>query len=191
MTSKDLQGDPATGTAETAGQEPNTTGQESTVSGTQQVTGSSSTEGQATTPPEPDISDSTNTSTEEPSFNKEALLSDLHKERNQRKSLQAQVETLTSESAASQQSLSDLSEVQGKYDRLESFLTSVGGPLSKALDSKSFSEKLFGTDTDITELVAEWHKSNPSATSTALGSGSASPATKQAQINDLIRAAAK
>lgn len=79
--------------------------------------------------------------------------------------------------------------VQLKYDRLESFLTKVGGPLSKALDSRSFTTALFESDEDIDELVSKWHRDNPSATSSALNSG---PGSTQASkdMNALLRKAA-
>lgn len=79
--------------------------------------------------------------------------------------------------------------VQAKYDRLEQFLTSLGGPISKALDSKSFSTALFESDADIKDLVAQWHRDNPSATSAALQSGAGDNGTK-IDPNVLLRAAA-
>lgn len=84
-----------------------------------------------------------------------------------------------------------LTVVQAKYDRLEAFLTSLGGPVSKALDSRSFSTALFESDTDIKDLVAQWHKDNPSATSAALSSGSGTTASAAADMSALLRAAAK
>lgn len=83
-----------------------------------------------------------------------------------------------------------LETLQTRYDRLEEFLQEVGGPLSKALDSRTFTRDLFETDKDIAELVKAWHKANPSATSQALGSAAASPAAGKVNPNDLIRAAA-
>lgn len=83
-----------------------------------------------------------------------------------------------------------LETLQTRYDRLEEFLQAVGGPLSKALDSRTFTRDLFETDKDIASLVKDWHKANPSATSSALGSGAATPADKKPNPNDLIRAAA-
>ncbi|AVJ51143.1 scaffolding protein [Microbacterium phage Pikmin] len=80
--------------------------------------------------------------------------------------------------------------IQAKYDRLEAFLVAVGGPLSRALDSKSFTQSLFESDTDIKDLVADWNKNNPSATSQALGS-SGSAAEGKVDFNALLRAAAK
>lgn len=79
--------------------------------------------------------------------------------------------------------------LQTRYDRLEEFLGAVGGPLSKALDSRTFTRDLFETDKDITELVKEFSKANPTATSSALGSSSAAPEGKKPSINDLLRAA--
>ena len=60
----------------------------------------------------------------------------------------------------------------------------------QALDSKSFSTSLFETDTDIKDLVAQWHKDNPSATSSALTSGPGSE-TSTKDMNALLRSAAK
>ena len=80
--------------------------------------------------------------------------------------------------------------VQAKYDRLESFLSAIGGPISKALDSKSFTTALFESDTDVAELVTKWHKDNPSATSSALQSGSGQTASAK-DMNALLRQAAK
>lgn len=80
--------------------------------------------------------------------------------------------------------------VQAKYDRLESFLSAIGGPISKALDSKSFTTALFESDTDVAELVTKWHKDNPSATSSALQSGSGQTVSAK-DMNALLRQAAK
>lgn len=80
--------------------------------------------------------------------------------------------------------------LQTRYDRLEQFLQAAGGPLGKALDSRTFTRDLFETDKDIADLVKDWNRANPSATSTALGSAAAAPASKKADPNALIRAAA-
>lgn len=80
--------------------------------------------------------------------------------------------------------------VQAKYDRLESFLTKVGGPLSKALDSRSFTAALFESDEDVDDIVTKWHKDNPSATSSALQSGAGSTQASKG-MSELLRAAAK
>lgn len=119
---------------------------------------------------------------------KESLLSDLHKERNQRKTLSAQVEQLKAQIAQSTQATEQLTAVQRKYDRLEAFATAIG--LGKALDSKSFTTALFETDEDISEIVKKWNQENPSATSVALGSESAVTADGKTDMNKLIRAAA-
>ena len=97
--------------------------------------------------------------------------------------LETQVNELTTKAT-------DTDKLQARYDRLEAFLTSLGGPLSKALDSKSFSKALFESDTDIKDLVAQWHKDNPSATSSALNSGTGTGATTQ-DMNELLRKAAR
>jgi hypothetical protein len=81
--------------------------------------------------------------------------------------------------------------LQTRYDRLEGFLQAVGGPLGKALDSRSFTKELFETDKDIKVLVSEWHKANPSTTSAALGAGAAAPTGNKVNPNDLLRAATK
>ena len=80
--------------------------------------------------------------------------------------------------------------LQSRYDRLESFLQAVGGPLSKALDSRSFTTKLFESDENVQDLVKQWHRDNPSATSTALGSSAAEPGKGKIDPNVLLRAAA-
>lgn len=89
-----------------------------------------------------------------------------------------------------QDKLATLTPVQARYDRLEAFLSAVGGPLSKALDSKSFTTALFESDTDVTELVTKWHRDNPSATSSALTSSAGNTASKS-DFNTLLRKAAQ
>lgn len=80
--------------------------------------------------------------------------------------------------------------LQTRYDRLESFLVAVGGPVGKALDSRTFTKDLFETDKDIAALVKDWHKANPSATSTALGSAAGGESSDKKSPNDLLRIAA-
>lgn len=80
-----------------------------------------------------------------------------------------------------------LETLQTRYDRLEAFAQAVG--LGKALDSRTFTRDLFESDKDISELVKEFNKANPSATSTALGSAAAAPAEGKVDPNKLIRAA--
>lgn len=81
--------------------------------------------------------------------------------------------------------------LQNRTHRLEAFLQAVGGPLAKALDSKSFTTALFETDKDIKDIVKEFNAANPTATSTALGAAAAAPAKTGPSINDLLRAGAK
>lgn len=80
-----------------------------------------------------------------------------------------------------------LETLQTRYDRLEAFAQAVG--LGKALDSRTFTKDLFETDKDIADLVKEYHKANPSATSTALGAKNSEPAESKKDPNALIRAA--
>jgi hypothetical protein len=81
--------------------------------------------------------------------------------------------------------------LQKRYDRLEEFLGAVGGPLSKALDSRTFTRDLFETDKDIEGLVKDWHRANPTATSSALAStaGGNTGGNGKVDPNVLIRAA--
>lgn len=81
--------------------------------------------------------------------------------------------------------------LQTRYDRLEGFLQAVGGPLSKALDSRSFTRELFETDKDVKDIVKDYMKANPTATSQALGGKAAAPADKAPDMNTLIRASRK
>lgn len=97
--------------------------------------------------------------------------------------LETQVTELTAKATSAES-------VQAKYDRLEAFLTSLGGPISKALDSKSFSTSLFESDADIKELVAQWHKDNPSATSAALNSSGGNTSSSK-DMNTLLRKASQ
>ena len=80
--------------------------------------------------------------------------------------------------------------LQTRYDRLEAFLLASGGPLSKALDSRTFTRDLFETDKDIDTLVKDWHKANPTATAAALGSGSGDQTPAKIDPNKLLRIAA-
>lgn len=80
--------------------------------------------------------------------------------------------------------------LQTRYDRLEAFLIAAGGPLGRALDSRTFTKDLFESDKDVADLVTDWHKANPSATAQALAGGAGDQGKKAAGLNDLIRAAA-
>lgn len=82
-----------------------------------------------------------------------------------------------------------LETLQTRYDRLEEFLTAVGGPVGRALDSRTFTKDLFETDKDIEDLVKDWHKANPTQTSDALSSAAGDPPKGKHDPNALIRAA--
>lgn len=81
--------------------------------------------------------------------------------------------------------------LQTRYDRLEAFIQQAGGSLGKALDSRTFTRDLFETDKDVAEIVKEWSKNNPSATTTALASAAAAPGASKVDPNTLLRAAFK
>jgi hypothetical protein len=84
-----------------------------------------------------------------------------------------------------------LETIQTRYDRLEEFLQKAGGPLGRALDSRSFTRDLFETDKDIDSIVKDWRKANPTATSQALSSGGAQQSDDgKIDPNALLRAAA-
>jgi hypothetical protein len=153
-----------------------TSGQDQTQDDNQQqeTTDSSSTEGDK---PKPDPA-------------KQALLADLSKERKEHKASKAKVTELEAKVAELSPRAETADAVQARYDRLEEFLQAVGGPLGRALDSKSFTTALFETDQDIDDIVKKWHKDNPSATTTALGSSAAKPAKSKADMNTALRAAA-
>lgn len=81
--------------------------------------------------------------------------------------------------------------LQKRNDRLESFLSAVGGPISKALDSRTFTKDLFESDKDIDIIVKDWHKANPTATAAALAGTAAEPGKGKVDMNAALRAAAK
>lgn len=117
---------------------------------------------------------------------KKALLADLHKERSVKKSLQEQVESLNAKLSKQSQATEQLEEMTKKYNRLEEFLLKSGNPIAKILDSRSFSEMLFSSDDDVTEIIKKWNSANPSATQTALKSNSTA---SKVDLNSLLRAA--
>jgi hypothetical protein len=79
--------------------------------------------------------------------------------------------------------------LQKRNDRLEEFLVNVGGPLSSALDSRTFTRDLFESDKPVADIVKDFLKKNPSATSQALSSAAAGDGKGKADINALLRAA--
>lgn len=83
-----------------------------------------------------------------------------------------------------------LDTLQTRYDRLEAFLTAAGGPIGKALDSRTFTRDLFESDKDITALVKDWHKANPTTTSQALSSAAGGEGSDKKSPNELLRIAA-
>lgn len=83
-----------------------------------------------------------------------------------------------------------LDAVQSRYDRLEAFLTQAGGPLARALDSRTFTQALFESDKDIADIVKEWHRANPTATTTALSSAAGGDRQGKLSPNELLRIAA-
>ncbi|AUX82592.1 scaffolding protein [Microbacterium phage Oats] len=103
---------------------------------------------------------------------------------------QAAKATKLEEELAARPSKEALDTLQTRYDRLEAFLLEAGGPISKALDSRTFTRDLFETDKDVADLVKDWHKANPSATSSALSTAAAGETGKgKHDPNELIRAA--
>lgn len=83
--------------------------------------------------------------------------------------------------------------LQNRNDRLEEFLVAAGGPLGRALDSRTFTKDLFETDKPVADLVKSFLRANPSATSAALGGGSngGQGGTDKKDPNELIRIAAR
>lgn len=179
-TEENQPGDPATGTAETAGQ--NQQGQQDN--------------GKSETPPKPEApqqapAEQQQEQAQEKDPAKVALLADLRTERDKRQAAVAEVETLRTQLAEATTAKDAAVQAQARYDRLEEFLSKAGGPLARALDSRSLTTALFESDQDVQEIVTDWQKANPTATSQALGSGSVDPGGKKPGMNDLFRSAAK
>lgn len=183
MATENQPGDPATGTEEISDQQNDGT----------------ETPGQGETPPADQNQSQEPSGQEEPPAQQEpqkdsqkaSLLADLHKERKDRQSAQSEVATLKSQVAELTTKAETVDAIQGKYDRLTEFLKQAGGQLGRALDSLSFTQSLFETDKPVEDIVADWNRANPSATSQALGAGAANPAAKGPSMNDLLRSAAK
>lgn len=184
MATENQTSDSSTGTEETSDQQ-NQNGTDNTGSGE--------------TPPAEQSQSQQETSQEDSAASQEqapkdlqkaSILADLHKERKERQTAQGKVTELETKVSELQTKADTVDAIQGKFDRLEAFLQSIPGPLGKALDSRSFTEALFESDKDIDEILADWNKANPTATSQALGAGAASPAPKGPSMNDLLRSAA-
>ena len=95
--------------------------------------------------------------------------------------------TKLEEELAARPSTEALETLQTRYDRLEAFAQAVG--LGKALDSRTFTKDLFESEKDITDLVKDWNREHPTATSTALGASTSTTAEGKQDPNKLIRAA--
>lgn len=119
---------------------------------------------------------------------KQTLLADLHKVRDQKRELTKQLEEANQKLTEAQEASAKLDSLQARYDRLEQFVLQAGGDIAKALDSRSFSSKLFDSEEPIEELASQWRTEHPSVTSTALGS-SASPTGGKLDMNQLLRLA--
>lgn len=189
MATKDTSSDSTTGSTETGTQGTTGTGQQGTEETSDQTTDDSQTQDDATSDSTTDDKAVKTEDRKDPA--KQALLADLNKERKDLKATRTERDTLKTEVESLRPMKETLDAVQGKYDRLEEFLQAVGGPLGKALDSKAFTTRLFGTEDKIEDIVKKWNTDNPSATSTALGAGAAAPASKAPDMNDLLRSAIK
>jgi hypothetical protein len=103
---------------------------------------------------------------------------------------QAAKVTKLEDELAARPSKESVDTLQTRYDRLEGFLQAAGGPLGKALDSRTFTKELFESDKPIADIVKDWNKANPTTTSTALESAAAEPGKGKVDPNVLLRAAA-
>ena len=189
MTTENQPGDPATGTEEISDQQ-NQNGTDNTGSGETPPAEQGQSQQEQTDSQEDASTDAQSQDKAQKDPQKASILADLHKERKERQTAQGKVTELETKVSELQTKADTVDAIQGKFDRLEAFLQAIPGPLGKALDSRSFTEALFETDKDIDEIVANWNRANPTATSTALGSGAASPAPKGPSMNDLLRSAA-
>lgn len=115
-------------------------------------------------------------------------IASLNTELSEARSKSAKV-TQLEEELAKRPTTEALETLQKRNDRLEAFLAAAGGPLGKALDSRTFTRDLFESDKDIDDIVRDWNKANPTATSSALGAAGAQPAEGKIDPNKLLRAA--
>lgn len=114
---------------------------------------------------------------------------DLNKERKDHGTTKARVTELEAQVADLTPKAETTDAIQSRYDRLEEFLQALPGPLGKALDSKSFTKRLFESEDKIEDIIKDWNKANPTATSSALGAGGAAPSSTPVDPNKLLRAA--
>ncbi|AXH48577.2 scaffolding protein [Microbacterium phage Sansa] len=120
---------------------------------------------------------------------KQALQRDLSSERKAHKASKDKVSELETQ-VAELTPKAELAEAwEAKYTRLESFLQALPGSVGKALDSMSFTKRLFESEDKIEDIIKDWNKANPSATSQALGAGAGDPSKKGPSMNDILRAA--
>lgn len=119
----------------------------------------------------------------------EALLKDLVKERKSRQALQAKLAELESNQSEAAKQAEAFAALQVKYDRLEAFLTAMGGEVSELLDSRKFSAALFDPETKIESLVEDWRKAHPTVATKALSASSSNGEKDEPSMNDLLRAA--
>jgi hypothetical protein len=114
-------------------------------------------------------------------------LANANTELSEARALSAKATKLEEELAA-RPTTEALETLQTRYDRLEEFVQAIPG-LGKALDSRTFTRDLFETDKDIKDIVKDYQRANPTATSQALGGKAAQPADGKIDPNALIRAA--
>ncbi|UVK59224.1 scaffolding protein [Microbacterium phage Quartz] len=116
---------------------------------------------------------------------------DLNKERKDHKATTARVAELEAQVKDLTPKAETTDAIQSRYDRLEAFLQALPGPLGKALDSKSFTKRLFESEDKVSDIIKDWNKANPTATASALGGGTGATSEKKSNMNDLLRAAAR
>ncbi|QDF15734.1 scaffolding protein [Microbacterium phage Finny] len=120
---------------------------------------------------------------------KQALQRDLSSERKAHKASKDKVSELETQ-VAELTPKAELAEAwEAKYTRLEAFLQALPGSVGKALDSMSFTKRLFESEDKIEDIIKDWNKANPSATSQALGAGAGDPSKKGPSMNEILRAA--
>lgn len=102
-----------------------------------------------------------------------------------------QVPELKQKLTAAESNAAKLEPLQKQYSRLEAFLTALGGPVAQILDSRTFSSRLFESEDKIEDIIKDFNRANPSATSAALSSTSTPQGKAKINPNDLLRAAVK
>lgn len=159
------------------------------TSNEQEQQATSETEGQATAEDQSKPEDKKTEDQAKPDPRLKTLRADLNKKQQELGTVASERDALKTEVEKLRPVQETLDAVQSRYDRLEEFLTAVGGPLSKALDSKSFTHQLFESDKDVTTIVRDFLRANPTATSEALGHKAAEPGKGKVDPNELLRIA--